>query len=602
MLNRSRSATWRVALLAGMIALAVSASAPVAIAQGDAEVTVGSDDDLFSGNKQNEPAVAVNPIDPQIVAAGANDNIDLEACNVGPDTNCPFTPGVGLSGVQFSTDGGMSWVQPTYTGYSARACDGVVGNEPNPCTPDPNGPIGTLPNYTEFGLVSNGDPWLAWGPRPGPDGFSWDNGARLYYSNLASKFPGQNPFQGPVAIAVSRTDDVAGAIAGDNDAWFDPVIASKQVGTTFSDKEAITVDNAASSPFFGNVYVCNVAFRSLGAGPEPVMLARSTDGGDSWRQRQITEAANTGLGQGRQGCTVRTDSEGVVYLFFNSADKDKDNPPLFDPAQLLTRSFDGGRSFERPFVVADVQDCGRFDPVQGRLTFDGIAGSRTNSFPSVDIANGSPYGTVDGTPEGDPAPDTIALTWCDGPTPSTTQPGPNEEALIQFSNDQGETWTAPVNAAEGSDRPDFPAVGISPDGTDVYLAYDAFLQPWQPSTLAPARNVEGVVRRAELTGTTAGPFTTAHRGAVGDNRGSSANGLTSEFFGDYNFVSATFDFAVAVWNDVREAADCPAVDTFRQNLADQTTPNPRPEPNNQCAQTEASAFGNSDIFGIRIDD
>ena len=600
--NRSRTPTWRLPVLTGLVALAVLASAPVAIAQADAEVTVGSDDALFSGNKQNEPAVAVNPIDPNIVAAGANDNIDMEACNVGPDTNCPFTPGVGLSGVQFSTNGGVSWVQPTYTGFSARACDGVVGNEPNPCTPTPNGPIGTLPNYTELGLVSNGDPWLAWGPRPGPDGFSWDNGARLYYSNLASEFPGQNPFQGPVAIAVSRTDDIAGAIAGNNDAWFDPVIASKQVGTTFSDKEAITVDNAASSPFFGNVYVCNVAFRSMGGAPEPVMLARSTDGGDTWTQRQITSAANTGLGQGRQGCTVRTDSDGVVYLFFNSADKDKDNPPLFDPAQLLTRSFDGGRSFERPFVVADVQDCGLLDPVQGRLTFDGVAGSRTNSFPSVDIANGAPFGTVDGTPTGAAAPDTIALTWCDGPTPSTTAPGPNEQALIQFSNDQGENWTTPVNAAEATDRPDFPAVGISPDGTDVYVTYNAFLQPWQPSTLTPARNVQGVVRRAELTGTTAGAFTTVHRGVAGDNRGSSANGLTSEFFGDYNFVSATFDFAVAVWNDVREAADCPAVDTFRQNLVTGTTPNPPPQPNNQCLQTEASAFGNSDIFGIRIND
>jgi hypothetical protein len=89
---------------------------------------------------------------------------------------------------------------------------------------------------------------------------------------------------------------------------------------------------------------------------------------------------------------------------------------------------------------------------------------------------------------------------------------------------------------------------------------------------------------------------------VGDNRGSSANGLTSEFFGDYNYVSATFDFAVAVWNDAREAADCPAVDTFRQNLADGTMPNPRPQPNNQCEQTDASAFGGTDIFGIRIED
>lgn len=159
-----------------------------------------------------------------------------------------------------------------------------------------------------------------------------------------------------------------------------------------------------------------------------------------------------------------------------------------------------------------------------------------------------------------------------------------------------------MNAAEAGDRPDFPALALSPDGTDVYLTYDAFLQPWQPSALAPARTVQGVVRKATLAGTTAGAFMTVHRGGMGDNRGSSANGLTTEFFGDYNYVSATLDFAVAVWNDSREAADCPVVDRFRQNLATGTTPNPTPAPNNECVQTETSAFGNTDIFGVRIND
>jgi hypothetical protein len=554
----------------------------------DTRVTVGSPPTPFSQNKQNEPAVAVNPDDPNIAAAGVNEEVDMEACNNRADNDCPFTPGVGSSGVYFSDDSGSTWTQPTYTGWTARDCQGVPGTDPNNpadnCDPHV-GPIGTLPNYYENGLVSDGDPGVAFGPKPGANGtFSWSNGWRLYYSNLASNFSGP-AFKGFEAIAVSRLDsqNYAAAKAGDNSAWMAPVIVSKQNGALFSDHPMISADDASSSPFFGNVYTCDAAFRSQEKGgfPEPIVVNASSDGGSTWRSTQLSQSVDNGQIGGRQDCAVNTDSQGTLYVFWDGID-----PKTRTPAIFMIRSFNGGKTFQRPAsVVTHYDQTGLPDPVSGDLTFDGVAGARDSTYPSVDIANGAPTGAG--------ATNEIVLAFSNGPTPSDTNPGPNERVRVLYSRDKGSSWTESASASPASDRPDFPAVAISPNGRDAYLTYMSFLQPWQSTTASP-RFFQGVVRHAGVSTTTGavGAWSDVNRAPTGDARGSSANDLTGEFLGDYDFAFATNAFGVAVWNDARNAADCPLIDTYRQALADGTSATP-PAPEQQCPAT----FGNSDIYG-----
>ena len=584
------------ALAVSAVALVVGVAA--ATPNGaDTLVTVGSPSTPFSQNKQNEPAVAVNPADPTIAAAGVNEEIDMEACNNRDDKTCPFTPGVGTSGVYFSDTGGSSWVQPTYTGLTARDCLGVVGTQPaNPADNcDPHvGPIGTLPRYLDSGLVSDGDPAVGFGPQRGPNGqFSWDNGWRLYYANLSSNVSANRSefaFKGFEAIAVSRLDsqDYADAKAGVNTAWKAPVIVTKQNAALFSDHEMVAVDDASTSPFFGHVYVCNAAFRSqeIGGFPEPIVLNSSADGGDTWTTRQVSPSVNNNTISGRQDCAVNTDSKGTVYVFWDGVD-----PKTKTLAIFMIRSFDGGRTFVRPAqVVTHIDETGIRD-FTGDLTFDGQAGARDGSFPTIDIGNGAPTGAD--------ATDEIVLAWSNGPTPSDTHAGPNEQVRVMTSTNGGGTWTTSGVASPASDRPDFPAIAISPDGTDAYVTYMSFLQPWQSTNTAP-RLFQGVVRHADVDPATGaiGAWSDINRAPTGDARGSSANALIDEFLGDYDYAFATNDFVVTVWNDARNAADCPAIDAYRDDVADGTaagtsTDPTRPAPEQQCPAT----FGNTDIFG-----
>ena len=604
----TRAFSLRAAFTTTAVAAMLLVSMLPASAATDTEVTVGSVDP-FSGNKQNEPAVAINPEHENLVVAGANDNIDLEDCNAGTDSTCPFTPGVGVTGIQYSIDSGTSWNQPTFTGYSARNCTGV--NEPpgvapeDACEPIEGGPIGTLPWYFENGLIADGDPAMAWGPVPDENGdFAWANGSRLYFANLTGHFSSKHSeqtFKGVEAIGVSRVDiaDTAtpaqqGATLADKDAWEPPTLIAPG-GAGFADKEQVWADNASSSGFFGNAYVCFGNFvggPSFGSNAVRLTLARSVDGGETWTKTVVEPNTDSASGRwalqaGATGCTIRTDSEGTVYLFWLGFNQQTKVQGIF-----LSRSFDGGATFEPRRLLFQTHTAGVFDPVVGRFVMDGVGGARADlgPAPSVDIANGSPDGVG--------ATDRIVMTWIDGTTLN------DEHVKFSTSTDGGDTWLSPAPSIEsdGDDRGFYTAPAISPDGEDVWIVYNAFTEPFKNSTVGAAndRPLLGVVLHADVAGGAVGSFSEVHRSTPGDARGSSQNNLVGEFLGDYVYASARNHYAATVWNDVRDTTNCTAIDEWRMTLQTKTKKDavPTPEPNNDCSAN----WGDSSIYGAAIAD
>ena len=502
--------------------------------------------DNFPQNKQNEPGLALDPRTGALIA-GSNDEIDEPLCT-GAGTaaspgSCPFAPNVGNSGVYFSTNGGSTWAQPSFTESPSGtgSCMGRV--------------IHTLPGYCEQSLESFGDPILAVGPARGANGrFAWANGSVTYYGNLAFAASGL----GVPSMAVSRSGD-------DGASWSGPVTVSSSSANPvdFNDKDYVWADANSNSPFFGNVYASWTLFIGNGRfgksntfSPEPIVFARSTDGGQTWSHIiRLSQSANNGAVGGRQGSLIRTGPDGTVYVFWEgSVNRHAE--------QLVAISHDGGSTFSGPMPVAAVNDIP--SPLGG-------SSFRDDSFPAADVnqQTGALY-----------------VVWANEEgTPAT--------ALIKFteSSDGGLTWSTPrtVGGQVGAVNAFFPSVAASPDGTNVFVAWPA--QTWKANG-TPA-GVAVVSQFAAFQVRSHGVWEGAHllSTAFGDPDGSSTNGLTAQFLGDYATAVASNSTGWFVWTDTRNEKACAAVDAFRAGTGS------KPNPDTSCPPSAGGQlFGNSDIF------
>ena len=484
------------------------------------DVTVNQD---TAAAPQNETSIAVDPNNPNRIVGGANDYVTRTwSCTIG-STPCSAL-GDGYSGTYFSNDGGLTWC----------------------CTSSDPAHLGTLiPGVERLtgGIYdAGGDPAVA-----------FDSQGNVFYAGLG--FDRTAP---PNTVTVNKgTFDGAGKLT-----WGPPTFINQTTSpSTLNDKEWITVDHNASSPFRDRVYVTWTRFIFNPANgryvQSPIAEAHSSDGGQTFSSPQLI-VGNVLYGQGSRP-TVGPD--GTVYVFWDGSTR----LATFDSIWMV-KSTDGGANWSKPVKVADLLDI---IPVANTVF-------RNNSYPAATVA-----------PNGD-----VYVAWASQTSNSTggfcpTRTNTNCHAAVFYSKsaDGGATWSSPAlgfPAQDASNRtpigypvtqPDgstlnapaprrvdtlFPAIAASPTGRVYISAYAAdVVSPWQTCASAPpppegrinCLALDSYIHNARLDYVVRDLITNTTQ-IVTTQPINTRYGFGGGFFGDYTDIAAGSDDVFhAFWTD-----------------------------------------------------
>jgi hypothetical protein len=439
---------------------------------------------------QNEPTVAVDPHDPRVVVAGANDYC------------AQIVNGDVWTGYYRSVDGGSNWQNSLVPGYPADTSAAGVAS----------------PTHGTCGAA--GDPTQA-----------FDRDGRLFYAFIC--FNRAKPVNGGVFVA---------RYTGDGGAYDRTVLVKRGTPSgqfltgLFQDKINLTVDQT-SGPHAGNAYVAWSQYDGF-APSNAVLFSRSTDHGLTFsRPIRVTPVARGTA----SFADLAVGPDGAVYLAFLTY------PSSSNPSSdvWLSKSTDGGASFGPAAHVATIV---LFDSTQfsGNGATDcgdgpfacptGLTFSRFTSAPAVaadatgvhvvwnaELPGGQSKVFVRNSPDGS--------TWAG---PATT--------LDTLAT--GHQWTPDVASGGGV----LSVVFYDSRGDPAYAP------GLPPGDTAGGQNSGDVVQTFMARSSDGGAsWGETQLSTAGSNFGWETHGSRRDgFWGDYIYISAAGGTVMAAWTDSRD--------------------------------------------------
>jgi hypothetical protein len=278
--------------------------------------------------RQNEPAVAMNPRNPNVIVGSSNDY-----CAVYDDGNdadgAPIASGPIWIGYYRSTNGGTSFVSSLVPGY------------PGDTTP--------YASRSQLRTASSGDPVLA-----------WDRHGRLFEGTETSEDAAGTP-KGFGDQGVATFENPAGPDAADTTRdgleFKRTVVVAKGssapgIGGKFNDKTAIDADRTGGA-CDGNVYFAYSRF--TGSQQSNIYFTRSTDHGVSFSRPALLSPSTKSV----QYADIAVTGNGHVYVTWNA----ERGPTDADEAVEYVKSTDCGRTFSKvrtlvTYTTYEAQDIG----------------------------------------------------------------------------------------------------------------------------------------------------------------------------------------------------------------------------------------------------